>query len=85
LQTSIDEVKSPSVVTRDLIAEGELIAAEDVTRNKQMAKWGGDWLIEETKRRGGSGQSLNVLTVCNTGSLATSVRSMALELIQTIC
>lgn len=35
-----------------------------------MSKLGGDWLH---KRIGGSGKYLNVLTVCNTGSLATSV------------
>ena len=38
-----------------------------------MAKWGGEWLIDQVKQKGGSGQDLNVMTVCNTGSLATSV------------
>ena len=42
-----------------------------------MAKWGGDWLVEVVKGGGGSGDGLNVLTVCNTGSLATSVRDVS--------
>jgi methylthioribose-1-phosphate isomerase len=61
-------------VAEDVIEDGRQIAAEDVGRNKAMAKWGGDWLVEQVKGEGGSGDGLNVLTVCNTGSLATSVR-----------
>ena len=41
---------------------------------KAKAKWGGDWLADEVTRKGGSGDDLNVLPVCNTGSLAASVR-----------
>lgn len=40
-----------------------------------MSKWGGEWLVERVKGDGGSGAELNVMTVCNTGSLATSVGS----------
>jgi len=58
-----------------VIEDGKQIAAEDVGRNKAMAKWGGDWLVEQVKGRGGSGEGLNVLMVCNTGSLATSARA----------
>ena len=42
-----------------------------------MARWGGDWLVEVVKGGGDSGDGLNVLTVCNTGSLATSVRDVS--------
>lgn len=69
LNTSIAAGKRAPEIAHDLILEGNLIADEDVGRNKKMAKWGGDWLIE----RVGDGSALNVLTVCNTGSLATSV------------
>lgn len=58
---------------QDLIMEGRLVADEDVGRNKAMAKWGGDWLVDRLKKNGEPGNGLNVLTVCNTGSLATSV------------
>jgi methylthioribose-1-phosphate isomerase len=38
-----------------------------------MAKRGGEWLADHVKEQGSTGDGLNVLTVCNTGSLATSV------------
>jgi len=74
LQASLDTGKDARSIALDLVAEGTLIADEDVGRNKLMSKWGGDWLIEQIKQSGGSEKELNVLTVCNTGSLATSVR-----------
>jgi methylthioribose-1-phosphate isomerase len=74
LQSSLSEGKDARAIAEDLVEDGRQIAAEDVGRNKAMAKWGGDWLVEEVKCKGGSCDNLNVLTVCNTGSLATSVR-----------
>lgn len=73
LETSIAEGKDARAVAQALVEEGKAIDGEDVERNKKMSKWGGEWLVNETKRRGGSGDHLNVMTVCNTGSLATSV------------
>jgi methylthioribose-1-phosphate isomerase len=73
LRSSLSEGKDARAIAEDLIEDGRQVAAEDVGRNKAMAKWGGDWLVEEVKGKGGSGDGLNVLTVCNTGSLATSV------------
>ena len=73
LQSSLSKGKDARAIAEDLIEDGRQVAAEDVGRNKAMAKWGGDWLAEEVKGKGGSGDGLNVLTVCNTGSLATSV------------
>lgn len=73
IQVSIDARKDTETIAKDLIAEGKRIADEDVGRNKEMAKWGGEWLVQQVKERGESGKGLNVLTVCNTGSLATSV------------
>jgi methylthioribose-1-phosphate isomerase len=55
-------------IIQELIAEGKLIADEDLGRNKEMAKWGGEWLLNHV-----GDSKVNVLTVCNTGSLATSV------------
>ncbi len=73
LQTSLDAGKDARQIAEDLVQDGRQVAAEDVGRNKAMAKWGGDWLVELVKGNGASGDGLNVLTVCNTGSLATSV------------
>lgn len=81
LQTSLDAGKDARHIAEGLIQDGRQIAAEDVGRNKAMAKWGGDWLVELVKANGASGDGLNVLTVCNTGSLATSGYGTALGLI----
>jgi methylthioribose-1-phosphate isomerase len=79
----VSEGKDARAIAEDLVEDGRRVAAEDVGRNKAMGKWGGDWLADEVmKRKGGSGDGLNVLTVCNTGSLATSVR-MVLSLSMT--
>ncbi|KAG8895999.1 S-methyl-5-thioribose-1-phosphate isomerase [Tulasnella sp. 403] len=68
-------------LAQEIIDEARLIADEDVGRNKAMAKHGGDWVIQEVSRRGDKAQALNVMTVCNTGSLATSGYGTALGLI----
>ncbi|KAI0775699.1 eukaryotic translation initiation factor 2B [Trametes elegans] len=81
LQASAAAGKEPRAIALDLIAEAKQIDAEDVGRNKQMSKWGGDWLVDRVKSQGKSGGNLNVMTVCNTGSLATSGYGTALGLI----
>jgi methylthioribose-1-phosphate isomerase len=80
LATSIQASKDPQSIAQDLIAEGRKVADEDVGRNKDMSKYGGEWLVERVKNNGGTAEGLNVLTVCNTGSLATSVRLQHMHL-----
>ncbi|KAJ7902080.1 hypothetical protein B0H14DRAFT_2669820 [Mycena olivaceomarginata] len=72
LDASIVAGKTGQEICADLIAEAHKINDEDVGRNKKMSQWGGDWLTDVVKQNGGSGSELNLLTVCNTGSLATS-------------
>ncbi|TFK93750.1 eukaryotic translation initiation factor 2B [Polyporus arcularius HHB13444] len=81
LAALIEAGKDVRAIAQDLIAEAKEIDAEDVGRNKLMSKWGAEWLVEQVKNAGGSGESLNVMTVCNTGSLATSGYGTALGLI----
>ncbi|KAJ7772532.1 hypothetical protein DFH07DRAFT_163101 [Mycena maculata] len=81
LEGAIAAGKDGAAICGDLIAEAHKVADEDVGRNKEMARWGGDWLADVVKQAGGSGTGLNVLTVCNTGSLATSGYGTALGLI----
>ncbi|KAI0318389.1 hypothetical protein OF83DRAFT_1163471 [Amylostereum chailletii] len=81
LQAGIDAGKDTTIVAQDLVDDGKLVADEDVGRNKEMSRWGGEWLAESVKKAGGAGTGLNVLTVCNTGSLATSGYGTALGLI----
>jgi methylthioribose-1-phosphate isomerase len=60
-------------IAAELVATGRLVAAEDYGRNREMAQHGAEWLLARVERLEGKRRKLNVMTVCNTGSLATSV------------
>ena len=62
-----------NVLADALIKEAHAVADEDLGRNKTMSKHGAEWLIKKTEEGGDTSAGLNLLTVCNTGSLATSV------------
>ncbi|KAF8160803.1 Methylthioribose-1-phosphate isomerase [Crassisporium funariophilum] len=82
LDDGIAARKDPRVVAEDLVGEGKAVAEEDVGRNREMAKWAGEWLAERVRSRNlDASGGLNVLTVCNTGSLATSGYGTALGMI----
>ncbi|KAG8831102.1 S-methyl-5-thioribose-1-phosphate isomerase, partial [Serendipita sp. 399] len=69
-------------VVQGLIAEGRAVADEDVGRNKTMGRIGAEWILNNAEKNGfDSSNGLNVLTVCNTGSLATSGYGTALGII----
>ncbi|KAF9231936.1 hypothetical protein BU15DRAFT_55596 [Melanogaster broomeanus] len=78
LQSSKNLQHDAVSVARELVAEAKSIAGEDKEQNLRMSQLGGDWLH---RRVGGSAKYLNVLTVCNTGSLATSGYGTALGFI----
>jgi methylthioribose-1-phosphate isomerase len=59
-------------LAKELIESCQAVHANDLERNKQMSRIGADWLYEKRARDGK--KKLRVMTVCNTGSLATSVR-----------
>jgi len=80
LNGSITSGKNAETIAKDLISEANAVVDEDFGRNKAMSKWGGDWLVDRVISNGGDGRGLNVLTVCNTGSLATSVCPYAFKL-----
>jgi methylthioribose-1-phosphate isomerase len=47
---------------------------EDLERNMEMGRLGAEWLWSKRRQaNGGEKKGLKVVTVCNTGSLATSV------------
>jgi len=82
LDDGIAALKTPRQVTLDLVEEAKAVADEDVGRNKEMSKWAGDWLLGQVREQGlDASRGLNVLTVCNTGSLATSGYGTALGMI----
>jgi len=70
-QSSKDAGKDTIAIARDLVAEARLVSDEDYSRNMKMATYGGSWLVAFHALS--AAETLNVLTVCNTGSLATSV------------
>jgi methylthioribose-1-phosphate isomerase len=68
------ENSSVEEVVQGLISEGRAVAGEDVDRNKSMARLGAEWILRTAEEKNMDISSgLNILTVCNTGSLATSV------------
>ena len=75
LETGVQTGSDARSIAQELVEEGKKVADEDVGRNKEMAKHGGEWLVERAKALGQPANALNVLTVCNTGSLATSVNA----------
>jgi methylthioribose-1-phosphate isomerase len=62
---------SAEELAKGLIETCQAVHANDLERNKQMSKLGADWLYERRAKDGK--KKLRVMTVCNTGSLATSV------------
>lgn len=69
-----DEQTSLAITVKNLIAEGRAVADEDVGRNKIMGQLGADWILRKAEENHQDiTEGLNILTVCNTGSLATSV------------
>ncbi|WRT70356.1 methylthioribose-1-phosphate isomerase [Kwoniella shivajii] len=57
----------------------EDVHEEDLERNMEMGRLGAEWLYK--KRAGNGKKSLKVVTVCNTGSLATSGYGTAIGVI----
>ncbi|KAJ8468244.1 hypothetical protein ONZ45_g17313 [Pleurotus djamor] len=51
LATSLVADQDIRAVVQGLIKEAELVSDEDVGRNKAMAKWGGDWLVDQVKQK----------------------------------
>jgi methylthioribose-1-phosphate isomerase len=76
LQANLDAGRSAEEIANALIKEGRAVADEDFGRNREMSKHGAEWLVERVKAAGGEPSGLNVMTVCNTGSLATSVSKL---------
>ncbi|KAF9520984.1 hypothetical protein BS47DRAFT_1374542 [Hydnum rufescens UP504] len=70
-------------LAQEIIKEARLVADEDVDRNRLMSKHGAEWLLADIAKHEKELENgkTNVLTVCNTGSLATSGYGTALGLI----
>lgn len=74
LTAAVEAGSSVEETVQALITEGRAVADEDVGRNKIMARLGAEWILKQVEAKGQDvSKGLNILTVCNTGSLATSV------------
>jgi len=75
LKQGVEAGTTAKDVAELLVKEGRLIAEEDVGRNREMSRHGAEWIIAQVEKSkpGASANGLNVMTVCNTGGLATSV------------
>lgn len=63
---------SSEELAKKLVEVCQAIEKEDLQRCKEMSRIGAEWLVEKIKKEKGK-DKLKVMTVCNTGSLATSV------------
>lgn len=72
---SAAEPSNPAEKARRIYDAAELVWTEDVERNVKIGDNGANWLLKELEKSGAitKDEKINVLTVCNTGSLATSV------------
>jgi methylthioribose-1-phosphate isomerase len=60
-------------LAKQIVSTCQAIEKEDLERCITMSKLGAQWLVDKIKREKGGKDKLKVMTVCNTGSLATSV------------
>lgn len=81
LDDGVESSSPAEQIAQEVIKTGRAVHEIDLGQNKAMGKWGGDWIVEAAKKSGGTGEGLNLLTVCNTGSLATSGYGTALGVI----
>ncbi|KAF8305480.1 eukaryotic translation initiation factor 2B [Clavulina sp. PMI_390] len=85
LVTEVDAASTPvTSLVEKLIKEAHAIVDEDFGRNKEMSRHGAEWILEQyaaSPERFLEGGKVNVMTLCNTGSLATSGYGTALGVI----
>ena len=79
--SAANEPTDPAAKAQKIFEAAELVWTEDVARNVLIGDHGAQWLVSklEEERAIQAGEQINVLTVCNTGSLATSVSMTSVE------
>lgn len=81
--TSSSGESAAKELAQNIVDTCQAVHANDLERNKEMSRLGADWLFQ--RRKGGESQKkLRVMTVCNTGSLATSGYGTALGVITSL-
>ena len=75
IAAATEEPSDTVLRAQKVVNAAELVWIEDVDRNTKIGDNGATWLLQKLERAGAikKEEKINVLTVCNTGSLATSV------------
>lgn len=73
-----DDAKAAADLVAQVKQVCQAVHGEDLARCVEMSRIGADWFWKQRRGEGKEGKGLKILTVCNTGSLATSVRSSPL-------
>lgn len=73
--------KNPAEIAQELIRVCKAVWEEDLERNKKIGHHGAQWLIKKLGLSENPTQKISMLTVCNTGSLATAGYGTALGVI----
>ncbi|OKL64294.1 Methylthioribose-1-phosphate isomerase [Talaromyces atroroseus] len=81
-----EHVKTPGSTGQSLVTaylqEAELMLVNDLSDNQNIGAWGAKWILERATSQGQT--KVNVLTHCNTGSLATAGYGTALGVIRSL-
>ncbi|GAA5919338.1 hypothetical protein JCM5296_001705 [Sporobolomyces johnsonii] len=82
-RASVDSGATAPELANKVVEVAVGVWEEDKERCERIGKNGAEWILEKLEREGSieKGEKLNVLTVCNTGSLATSGYGTALGVI----
>lgn len=78
IQKTAATTQDPQVVVLAYIEAAEQMLVDDVKDNKNIGKFGADYIVEHAKQK----DNISVLTHCNTGSLATAGWGTALGIIR---
>lgn len=78
IETAAKEAQEPTVVVNAYLEAAEQMLVDDVKDNKNIGKFGAQYILENAKDK----ENINVLTHCNTGSLATAGWGTALGIIR---
>ncbi|KAJ9606398.1 S-methyl-5-thioribose-1-phosphate isomerase [Cladophialophora chaetospira] len=87
-KATLEPEASADSVARAYIVAAERMLVDDVSDNKAIGEHGARWIEDNTvagkKRKADGSQQLQVLTHCNTGSLATAGYGTALGVIRSL-
>ena len=73
LESSADEADKMKVLCKAVVEYSEFMLERDVSDNKAIGKFGAEAILKKTGK-----EKINLVTICNTGSLATAGYGTAL-------